>query len=67
MADFERLFILSVPFHNVSFRETVAWATDRMKRRQAGGVIVTPNLDFMYNVSRDRELRRFIKTVWQEA
>ena len=60
MAEFERLYILSVPFHNVSFEETVAWATDRMKRRQAGGVVVTPNLDFMYNVSRDRELRRLV-------
>ena len=60
MTEFERLYVLSVPFHNVTFAETVAWATDRMVRRLPGGIVVTPNLDFMFNVSRDRELRRCV-------
>ena len=60
MTEFERLYVLSVPFHNVTFAETVAWATDRMVRRQPGGIVVTPNLDFMFAVSHDRELRRSV-------
>jgi exopolysaccharide biosynthesis WecB/TagA/CpsF family protein len=40
--------------------ETVAWATDRMVSRRPGGIVVTPNLDFMFNVSRDPVLRRLV-------
>ena len=60
MVDAERVWILSVPFHNVTFDDTVAWATDRMERGVPGGIVVTPNLDFMLAVSRDRDLRRMV-------
>jgi N-acetylglucosaminyldiphosphoundecaprenol N-acetyl-beta-D-mannosaminyltransferase len=60
MTDPELVYILSVPFHNVSFDDMIGWATDRMARRIPGGIVVTPNLDFMCAVAHDKDLRRLV-------
>ncbi len=51
--------VLGIPFHNVSFEETVAWARDRIRSRKPG-YIATANIDFVMQARRDPELQRIL-------
>jgi len=51
--------VLGIPFHNVTFEETVAWARDRIKSRRPG-YIATANIDFIMQSRRDPEMQRIL-------
>jgi len=51
--------VLGLPFHNVTFAETVAWARDRIRSRRPG-YIATANIDFVMQARRDPELQRIL-------
>lgn len=51
--------VLGIPFHNVTFAETVAWARDRIRSRRPG-YIATANIDFVMQARRDPELQRIL-------
>jgi N-acetylglucosaminyldiphosphoundecaprenol N-acetyl-beta-D-mannosaminyltransferase len=51
--------ILGIPFHAVTFPETVAWARQRILSRQPG-YIATANMDFVMQAWRDPELHRIL-------
>jgi len=53
------VIILGIPFHNVTFDETVAWARDRIRSRKPG-YIATANIDFVMQARRDPELQRIL-------
>jgi N-acetylglucosaminyldiphosphoundecaprenol N-acetyl-beta-D-mannosaminyltransferase len=50
---------MGVPFHDVTFAETVTWAEDHIARGQPG-YIATANLDFVMQAQRDPELQRIL-------
>jgi N-acetylglucosaminyldiphosphoundecaprenol N-acetyl-beta-D-mannosaminyltransferase len=52
--------IFGVPFHDVTFEETVAWCVDRMKHRGPPACIATANVDFLLQARRDPELQRIL-------
>ncbi len=51
--------ILGIPFHAVTFPETVDWARQRILSRQPG-YIATANMDFVMQAWRDPELHRIL-------
>lgn len=51
--------ILGIPFHNVSFTDTVEWVRDRVHSRRPG-YIATANMDFVTQAWRDPELQRIL-------
>ena len=53
------LVVLGIPFHNVTFEETVTWARDRIRSRRPG-YIATANIDFVMQAQRDPELQRIL-------
>lgn len=53
------LALFGVPFHDVTFDETIAWCVAKMK----GGIpacLATANVDFLMQATRDPELRRIL-------
>ena len=59
VADPARLVFLGVPFHNVTFDETIAWSLKRIRCRRPG-YIVAANLDFLMQAWKDPELQRIL-------
>lgn len=57
---FERLYCLGAPFHNVSPEETRAAILERLKAREPGMAVITPNLDFLRVMETDARLRRSV-------
>lgn len=53
------LVVMGIPFHDMTFEETVAWAMDRIRSGRPG-YIVTANLDFVMQSRRDPELQRIM-------
>lgn len=53
------LVLFGVPFHNVTFEETIEWIQDRVRRRQPS-YIVTANVDFLMQAWNDPELQRIL-------
>ena len=51
--------LFGIPFHDVTFDETVAWAVDRMKSGPPG-YVVTANVDFLMQAWADPELQRIL-------
>ena len=51
--------LFGIPFHDVTFEETVAWAVDRMKNGPPG-YIATANVDFLMQAWADPELQRIL-------
>jgi N-acetylglucosaminyldiphosphoundecaprenol N-acetyl-beta-D-mannosaminyltransferase len=51
--------LFGVPFHDVTFDETVAWAVERMKSGRPA-YIATANVDFLMQAWRDPELQRIL-------
>ena len=54
-----KLVLLGIPFHDVTFAETVAWARDRIRAHQPA-YIATANIDFVMQAWRDPELQRIL-------
>lgn len=50
---------LGIPFHNVSFADTIEWVIGRIRDREPG-YIATANLDFLMQAWRDPELQRIL-------
>ncbi len=53
------LVVLGIPFHNVTFGETVEWVRRRIESRRPA-YIATANLDFIMQAWRDPELQRIL-------
>lgn len=51
--------ILGIPFHNVSFTDTVEWVRNRVHSRRPA-YIATANMDFVTQAWRDPELQRIL-------
>lgn len=51
--------ILGIPFHNVSFADTVEWVRQRVRSRRPA-YIATANMDFVTQAWRDPELQRIL-------
>lgn len=51
--------LLGIPFHDVTFGETIAWAEAHIERGRPG-YIATANLDFVMQARRDPELQRIL-------
>jgi N-acetylglucosaminyldiphosphoundecaprenol N-acetyl-beta-D-mannosaminyltransferase len=51
--------ILGLPFHNVSFADTVEWVRQRIRSRRPA-YIATVNMDFVTQAWRDPELQRIL-------
>jgi N-acetylglucosaminyldiphosphoundecaprenol N-acetyl-beta-D-mannosaminyltransferase len=51
--------VLGIPFSNVTFEETVAWARRRIQSRKPA-YIATANMDFVTQAWRDPELQRIL-------
>jgi N-acetylglucosaminyldiphosphoundecaprenol N-acetyl-beta-D-mannosaminyltransferase len=51
--------ILGLPFHNVSFADTVEWVRQRVRSRRPA-YIATVNMDFVTQAWRDPELQRIL-------
>ncbi len=51
--------LFGVPFHDVTFDETVDWAVERMKSGPPG-YLATANVDFLTQAWRDPELQRIL-------
>jgi len=51
--------ILGLPFHNVSFADTVEWVRQRVRSRRPA-YIATANMDFVTQAWRDPELQRIL-------
>jgi len=51
--------ILGIPFHNVTFAETVEWVRERVRSRRPA-YIATANMDFVTQAWRDPELQRIL-------
>jgi N-acetylglucosaminyldiphosphoundecaprenol N-acetyl-beta-D-mannosaminyltransferase len=51
--------ILGIPFHNVSFADTVEWVRQRVRLRRPV-YIATANMDFLTQAWRDPELQRIL-------
>jgi N-acetylglucosaminyldiphosphoundecaprenol N-acetyl-beta-D-mannosaminyltransferase len=51
--------LFGVPFHDVTFDETVDWAVERMKQGPPG-YLATANVDFLTQAWRDPELQRIL-------
>lgn len=57
--DLQTLMVMGLPFHNVTFKETVDWSIERMK----GGLpthICTANMDFVTRAREDKEFQRVL-------
>ncbi len=59
LQDKNALVIMGIPFHDVTFEETVSWALQRIRSGKPG-YIVTANLDFVMQSRRDPELQRIM-------
>ncbi|WP_291321893.1 WecB/TagA/CpsF family glycosyltransferase [Desulfonatronospira sp.] len=53
------LVIMGIPFHDMTFEETVSWALERIRSGRSG-YIITANLDFVMQSRRDPELQRIM-------
>lgn len=54
-----KFVLLGIPFYDVTFAETVAWARERIHQRQPA-YVATANLDFVMQAWRDPELQRIL-------
>lgn len=53
------LVLFGVPFHNVTFDDTIDWVRERVRQRQPS-YIVTANVDFLTQAWGDPELQRIL-------
>lgn len=53
------LVLVGVPFHDVTFEETIAWCVDRMQHGPPA-CLATANVDFLMQATRDPELQRIL-------
>lgn len=53
------VMVLGIPFHDVTFAETIAWSEQHMEKGTPG-YIATVNLDFIMQAHRDPELQRIL-------
>lgn len=53
------LVLFGVPFHDVTFEETIAWCVARM-RSGPPACLATANVDFLMQATRDPELQRIL-------
>ncbi len=58
-SDPQKLVLMGVPFHDVTFAETVAWARERIRWR-VPAYMATANLDFVMQAWSDPELQRIL-------
>jgi len=58
-AEPSKLVLMGVPFHDVTFAETVAWARERIRWR-VPAYLATANLDFVMQAWSDPELQRIL-------
>lgn len=58
-SDPQKFVLMGIPFHDVTFAETVAWARERIRWR-VPGYMATANLDFVMQAWSDPELQRIL-------